>query len=55
MDNGGLTVLHVSWAYQVLASKTADNRGLTVPHFNEVFIYLSSNQHVYKVLRQSDL
>ena len=30
MNNRGLTVLHISWAYQILASKTADNRGLTV-------------------------
>ena len=32
-DNGGLTVLHISWAYQILASKTADNR---VPRITEV-------------------
>ena len=30
MDNIGLTVIHISWAYQTIASKTADNRGLTV-------------------------
>ena len=33
IDNRNLTVLHISWAYQILASKTADNpvnRGLTV-------------------------
>ena len=29
VDNRGLKVLHISWAYQILASKTADNRGLT--------------------------
>ena len=28
--NRGLTVFHISWAYKVLTSKTADNRGLTV-------------------------
>ena len=26
----GLTVLHINWAYQILTSKTADNRGPTV-------------------------
>ena len=30
MDNRGLTALRISWAYQILASKTADYRGRTV-------------------------
>ena len=35
VDSRALTVLHMSWPYQILASKTADergadNRGLTV-------------------------
>ena len=30
VDDRGLTVLDISWAYQILASKTADNIGKTV-------------------------
>ena len=30
VDNRGLTVLHINWAYQILASKAADNRGPTI-------------------------
>ena len=34
VDNRGLTVLHISWAYQILALKIVDNRGLTVLYFD---------------------
>ena len=46
VDNRGLTVLHISWAYQVLAQETADNRvpriyrGPTVPCFVPALIHI---------------
>ena len=43
MDSIGLTVFHISWAYQILASKTVDNRvpRITEARIIEVRLYYS--------------
>ena len=43
-DNIGLTAFHRSWAYQILATKTADNRGPTVIEVLNIRLYMNHVQ-----------
>ena len=40
MYNIDLSVLHISWAYQILDSKTADNRGPTVTFYYLIYMQI---------------